>query len=151
MFIPRPSSTYTACTTMYYRFFNIWNKLLKCTYIHLSLFHSNLSNIQQRSPKSIAWELLIVCEVKDGCIWIKNQHIWRNEIFPIVLSIFGLYSATGISTLDFIQLQFSVNWTLPFQNFHSLFFGRNACPLCLKFIQTSYAMLYKAMKENGWI
>ena len=39
-------STCTACTTMYYRFFNIWNKLLKCTYIHLSLFHSNISNIQ---------------------------------------------------------------------------------------------------------
>ena len=40
-------STCTACTTTYYRFFNIWNKLLKCTYIHLSLFHSNQSNIQQ--------------------------------------------------------------------------------------------------------
>ena len=40
-------STYTTCTTTYYRFFNIWNKLLKCTYIHLSLFHSNISNIQQ--------------------------------------------------------------------------------------------------------
>ena len=45
--IPRSSSTCTACTTMYYRFFNIWNKLLKCTYVHLSLFHSNVSNIQQ--------------------------------------------------------------------------------------------------------
>ena len=45
--IPRSSSTCTACTTMYYRFFNIWNQLLKCTYIHLSLFHSNVSNIQQ--------------------------------------------------------------------------------------------------------
>ena len=32
---------------MYYRFLNIWNKLLKCTYVHLSLFHSNVSNIQQ--------------------------------------------------------------------------------------------------------
>ena len=39
--------TCTACTSMYYRFFNLWNKLLKCTYIHLSLFHSNVSNIQQ--------------------------------------------------------------------------------------------------------
>ena len=45
--IPRSSSTCTACTTTYYRFFNIWNKLLKCTYLHLSLFHSNVSNIQQ--------------------------------------------------------------------------------------------------------
>ena len=39
-------STCTACTTKYYRFFNIWNKWLKCTYVHLSLFHSNVSNIQ---------------------------------------------------------------------------------------------------------
>ena len=39
-------STCTAWTTMYYRFFNVWNKLLKCTYVHLSLFHSNVSNIQ---------------------------------------------------------------------------------------------------------
>ena len=38
--IPRSSSTCTVCTTMYYRFFNIWNKLLKCTYVHLCLFHS---------------------------------------------------------------------------------------------------------------
>ena len=37
-------STCTACTTMYYRFFNV--KWLKCTYVHLSLFHSNVSNIQ---------------------------------------------------------------------------------------------------------
>ena len=45
--IPRSSFTCTACTSMYYKFFNIWNKLLKCTYVHLSLFHSNVSNIQQ--------------------------------------------------------------------------------------------------------
>ena len=45
--IPRSSSFCTACTTMYYRFFKVWNKLLKCTYVHLSLFHSNVSNIQQ--------------------------------------------------------------------------------------------------------
>ena len=32
--IPRSSSTCTACTTAYYRFFNIWNKLLSVhTYI----------------------------------------------------------------------------------------------------------------------
>ena len=31
---------------MYSRFFNICNKLLKCTYVYLSLFHSNVSNIQ---------------------------------------------------------------------------------------------------------
>ena len=45
--IPRSSSTCTAYTTTYYRFFNVWNKLLKCTYIHLCLFHANVSNIQQ--------------------------------------------------------------------------------------------------------
>ena len=38
--IPRSSSMCTACTTTYYRFFNIGNKLLKCPYVHLSLFHS---------------------------------------------------------------------------------------------------------------
>ena len=48
----------------------------------------------------------------NDCIWIKNQHIWRNEIFPNVLSEFGLHSALGTSALDFIQLQFSVNQTV---------------------------------------
>ena len=49
--IPRSSSTCTACTSTYYKCFNVWNKLLKCTYVHLSLFHSNISNIQHARVK----------------------------------------------------------------------------------------------------
>ena len=45
--IPRSSSTCTACTTMYYRSFNVWNKLLKM-YIHTSEFVSIFNTFQQQ-------------------------------------------------------------------------------------------------------
>ena len=40
--------------------------------------------------------------LKNDCIWIKNQHISRNEIFPNVLGKCELHHALGTSTLDFI-------------------------------------------------
>ena len=53
--IPRSSSTYTACTTMYYKFFNVWNKLLR-VYIRTSVFvYSNVSNIQWGLQFSVDW------------------------------------------------------------------------------------------------
>ena len=53
-------STCTACTTTYYRFFNVWNKLLKCTYVHLSLFHSSVSNIQQVKGVSLPDNVTVI-------------------------------------------------------------------------------------------
>ena len=64
-------STCTACTTMYYRFFNVWNKLLKCTYVHLSLFHSNLSNIQLEVWNWYIWRACFVINEKRN-LWLSN-------------------------------------------------------------------------------
>ena len=69
--IPRSSSTCTACTTMYCRFFNVWNKLLKCTYVHLSLFHSNVSNI----PHGVRIEA-VFASLQQG------EHTDRIQQFP---------------------------------------------------------------------
>ena len=52
----------------------------------------------------------------------QKSHIERNEIFPNVLSKFVLHSMFDTSTLDFIQLQFSVNWTT--KNFYATFSQR---------------------------
>ena len=52
----------------------------------------------------------------------QKSHIERNEIFPNVLSKFRLHSMFDASILDFIQLQFSVNWTS--KNFYATFSQR---------------------------
>ena len=65
-------STWTACTTMYYRFFNIWKRLLKCTYVHLSLFHSYVTNIQQ---DPVSYQCLV------GCVW--NNRFNSTQLYFI--------------------------------------------------------------------
>ena len=51
-------STCTACTTTYYRFFNIWNKWLKCTYVHLCLFHLKCIQYSTLKSKTGPWTSL---------------------------------------------------------------------------------------------
>ena len=74
----------------------------------------------------------------------------KNEIFPNVLSKFGLHNALGIGTLDFIQFSFP-ELDIVFPELSFSFLGRNACLLCFKFIQSSYAILYKSMTQNDCI
>ena len=73
--------------------------------------HNNWHDLRRDQRSRLHENFWLHVRLKNDCIWIKNQHIWRNEIFPIVLSQFGFHSALGISTLDFIQPEFTVNWT----------------------------------------
>ena len=50
-----------------------------------------------------------------------------------------------LSNFSFLSIEHSFSRTF------IIFFGRNACLLCLKFIQTSYAILHKSMTENDCI
>ena len=70
--IPRSSSTCTACTTTYYRFFNVWNKLLK--YICVC-FIRNISNIQQ-TP---SWAIQIWSALQ--CLKHLSNHVVSNCCF----------------------------------------------------------------------
>ena len=105
----------------------------------------------------------------NDCIWIKNQHIWRNEIFLIFSLNLGLIVCWALVPL--ILSNFSFLWIRQFfQNFHSPFvqfflkdcitcfselymksfsdidFYSIAYEVCMNFTQSKHAFLPKKEK-----
>ena len=119
----------------YYRFFNIWNKLLNCTYLHLSLFHSNVSNIQQKAHHTLMYthqcfkhKNIIRLECRN---WIRDEVVWwwrkrTNWKFAFGKQNIGIghNEKQNKKLCNFVNMCYAEKFKLltPSQKFGSLFF-----------------------------